>query len=98
MWVEEEAMPRGRVGERERDTVEMAGWGSHAGEHMGGAGKKLSHHTLSSDMWSKNVRWMMGLWINLCAGLPRSMDTKVGKIRAWMDRWILEGWGGVLVK
>lgn len=34
--------------------------------------------SLSTDMWSKNIRWMMGRWIDL----PRSMDTKVGKIRA----------------
>lgn len=40
----------------------------------------------------------MGLWINVCTGLPRRMDTKVGKIIAWMDGWILEGWGQVLVK
>lgn len=51
-----------------------------------------------SDMRSWTAQWMMGLWINLCSGLPRGMDTKVGKIIAWMDGWILEGRGQVLVK
>lgn len=49
---EEEAMPRGRVGERESDTVVTVGRGSGAGEHMGVAGEQLTHQPLSGDMRS----------------------------------------------
>lgn len=36
--------------------------------------------SLCQVMWGWKAQWMMGLRINFCTGLPRRMDTKVGKI------------------